>query len=49
MRDSNLENIDKHKFEKFERVNKKSKVLCQPNENYLNTSLFGDFSPEEAK
>eukprot|EP00347_Sterkiella_histriomuscorum_P004719 403359372 len=49
LRNSNLENIDKKKFEKFQKVNQKSKVLCQPNENYLNTSFFGDFSPEEAK
>lgn len=49
IRQSNLETIDKYKFERFERVNKKSKVLCQPNENYLNTSIFGDFSPEDAK
>jgi len=49
IRQSNLETIDKSKFERFERVNKKSRVLCQPNENYLNTSIFGEFSPEDAK
>ena len=49
LRQTNLESIDKYKFERFEKVNQKSKVLCQPSENYLNTSFFGDFSPEDAK
>lgn len=38
---ANLERVDKEKFEKFSKVNMKSKILCmQLQENYFNTTLL---------
>lgn len=38
---ANLENVDKKKFEKFVKVNERSKVLSmQQHENYFNAMLL---------
>ena len=47
LRLTNLETIDRGKFEKFQKVNHKSKVLCSQLENYINSSLLGEVNYEE--
>lgn len=44
---SNLNKVDKNKFQKFEKLNEKTKVLNTINTNYINSIQLGEYSLQD--